>query len=436
MTNAPRRLLFVSYWIAPRNAIGTIRASHILRNLPKFGWEVDTVTARFNGESSGCVESNCTQTGYYDVKGTIKRLAGIGSRSTSDMLNAGDARFGANRRFLGRAVRFAADFVTYPDDYVGWLPYAAQAVRKIVREKRYDALLTSSPPVTTNVVAALARPDVPWIADLRDLWAEDDSGERTLMKRLFDNRLERAALSRATALVASSELSARRFRGRYPEKPCYAVRTGYEPQEWNGIPFGVESACTLVYAGNLYRGRRDPSRLFLALREIYQSGLAQRGDFRIDFYSQPEPWLMQTISHYGLGDDVRVLGSVDRNDVLAAERRADRLLVFSWDGPTAEGIVPGKLFEYFGARRPVLAIGGPGTSEVAQLLEETDAGVRCVTAEEVKRELLRALAEHRSSPRTIAENAVCAYTAERCASSFSDVLESAALHVRPGGNDS
>jgi glycosyltransferase involved in cell wall biosynthesis len=434
MTSATRRLLFVSYWIAPRNAIGTIRCSHILHNLPKFGWEVDTLTARFNGESSGRIDPSCMQTGYYDVKGTIKRLAGIGARSTSDMLNAGDARFGANRRFLGRVVRFAADFVTYPDDYVGWLPYAARAVRKIVRERHYDALLTSSPPVTTNLIAALARPGIPWIADLRDLWAEDDSGEATLMKRLFDDRLERAALSRASALVASSELSARRFRKRYPEKPCYAVRTGYDPQEWSAIPFGTEPVCTLVYAGNLYRGRRDPSLLFFALQEIFESGLAQRGDVRIDFYSQPEPWLIQTIEQFGLGDAVRVLGSVDRNEVLAAERKADRLLVFSWDGPTAEGIVPGKLFEYFGARRPILAIGGPQESEVGRLLEATGAGVRCITAQEVKRELLRALVEHGHCPRTIAENAVCAYTAERCALAFAGVLNDAASHVRPSGN--
>ncbi|MGZ3576966.1 MAG: glycosyltransferase [Vulcanimicrobiaceae bacterium] len=423
MSAARRRLLFLSYWVPPRNAIGTLRSTHIVKHLAEFGWDVTTVTASFNHDN-GAKLADYIETGYWDVKGSIKTFLGIGKRSTSEVLNLGASQYGAKRNAFGRFVLAAAGLMTYPDDYVGWLPFAFGATRKLLAGGKWDAVLTSSPPATANLAAALSHRGVPWIADLRDLWAEDDSSERPAFQRQLDDKLERACLSRAAALVAASELSARRFRRRYPGKPCFPISTGFDAQEWQSVGFGSERECTLLYAGSLYRGKRDPSVLFAALREIFDERSAEHGELRVDFYADPEPWLMDLIASFELQDSVRVHGFVERPVVLAAERHADRLVVFSWDGPTAEGVVAGKLFEYFGARRPVLAIGGPPASAVEDLLVETGAGVRCRTVEQTKVEVLKALSEHRSGEqRVIDAAAVYPYNGEACARRFAEVLD-------------
>jgi glycosyltransferase involved in cell wall biosynthesis len=423
MKNGRRRVLLVSYWVPPRKAIGTIRSSYILKYLPRFGWDVDVFTARFDSEVNGA-GARWTQTGYWDFKRAIKRVARIGDRSTSAVLNLEGFHYGGKPNLAGRAVRLTADLVTYPDEYVGWIPFAVPSLRRTLKAGAYDAILTSSPPVTTNVIAAIAHRNVPWVADLRDLWAEDDSRERSPLQRLADDRLERAALSRATVLTASSELSAQRFRTRYPGKTCDSITTGFDEDEWQGIEFASESRCSLVYAGNFYGGRRDPRLLFAALREMLSEGRASASDVQVDVYAGPEPWLVRMIAEYGLDNVVRLRGQIDRPAVLAAERKADRLLVFCWDGATAEGVVPGKLFEYFGARRPILAIGGTQKSAVCDLLSETGAGVQCRTVEEVKSAVLAAIGEHGERQRAIPLHAVCAYTAERCAMEFGRVLDS------------
>jgi hypothetical protein len=51
---------------------------------------------------------------------------------------------------------------------------------------------------------------------------------------------------------------------------------------------------------------------------------------------------------------------------------AHALLLVVDDVPGAEGIVPGKVFEYIGARRPILAIAPEGA--VADLIRRTGAG--------------------------------------------------------------
>ena len=44
-------------------------------------------------------------------------------------------------------------------------------------------------------------------------------------------------------------------------------------------------------------------------------------------------------------------------EAIAIQHRADVLLLMQWDDPREQGNVPGKLFEYLGARRPILGLG-------------------------------------------------------------------------------
>ncbi len=419
-----RRLLFLAYWVPPRTAIGTLRSVNLLKHLPKFGWDITTITPAFDEDDGTQTKLGLyVETGYIDVKGWIKRFA-PGRNGNTASGSRREMPIGTERSMLRRIKAEVLSVVSFPDEYVGWLPYATRATSKLIARGGWDALLTSAPPMSANIAAALSHGSVPWIADLRDLWAENDSNERTIMQRLFDNRVERATLSRAAALTAASELSMARYAHRYPRKPCFAIYNGFDSEEWQAVQFRTEERCTILYAGELYGGKRDPSMLFAALRAILDENLASSEELRVDFYAPADPWLLQRIAQYRLEEVVRVHGFIPRANVLAAQRRADRLLVLSWDGHTAEGVVAGKVFEYFGARRPVLALGGPARFALDDLLRETGAGVRCKTIEETKVELLAALCEHRrGAPRVIRESAVKNYCGEACARRFAEVLD-------------
>lgn len=418
-------MLLISYWVPPRTGIGSVRSAHLLRHLSDFGWDVTTVTAAFrDGEHASASPS--IETRYWDVKGMAKRFVGMGDRTAHEALHVHVPQHGTKKTLRQRLIAAAGVPLTYPDEHAGWLPFAARAVRSVLASENFDAVLTSGPPVTTNLVAAISHRNVPWIADMRDLWAENDSEQRGSLRMLLDDTLERFCLSKAAALVATSDLSAKRFARRYPRVPVFSISTGFDAGEWEHVPFGMEQPCTLCYAGTLYSGRRDPSALFAALRRIFDRGLARPDELRVDLYAPREPWLMELRSRLRLEDAVRVHGLIDRQSVLAAQRRADRLIVLLWDGASAEGVVPGKLFEYFGARRTVLAIGGPGESSVDTLLKETGAGIRARTIDEVQTEILAALSEHRAgNVRVTPAGAVSAYSGRDCARRFAQVLDQA-----------
>ena len=63
-----------------------------------------------------------------------------------------------------------------------------------------------------------------------------------------------------------------------------------------------------------------------------------------------------------------------RSQILRTERQADVLLMCRWPDPAEDAVIPGKLFEYIGARRPILAT-GLDTGEAAEIVREGGFGI-------------------------------------------------------------
>jgi glycosyltransferase involved in cell wall biosynthesis len=59
---------------------------------------------------------------------------------------------------------------------------------------------------------------------------------------------------------------------------------------------------------------------------------------------------------------------------LRLERQVDVLLECRWLDRAGDGVIPGKLFEYIGARRPILSLGSP-TAEAAEIIRDNGFGL-------------------------------------------------------------
>src|SRR5205823_935172 len=85
------------------------------------------------------------------------------------------------------------------------------------------------------------------------------------------------------------------------------------------------------------------------------------------------PSLMNHARLYGVADVVKVTDPVPYRVCLSRQAAADVLLLVQGEGARWRGVVSGKIFEYMGAGRPVLALSG-SDSVVAHILAITGAG--------------------------------------------------------------
>lgn len=369
-------LLLISWYFPPDNAVAAIRLGKMARFFEQTGHRVRVVTPEaLSNDRSLAVEidqSLITRTRYIDLdrrfnpanrsrvgsEGPLNRPPGLAKRC-----------LGATRRFLGRIYRSVA---FYPDKRIDWSFTLLPSLHRLIEAERPDVILVSGPPFSSFLGAALAGWwfDVPWIAELRDRWADDPYVVQPFWRRWIDHRLERALISHASGVVTVSGIWSRFYAGKYG-LPTETVMNGFDPKDFSldidptaGLPVRI------LHAGTIYPGRRDPRPLFEAIR---RHGLG-KDELRLLFYGRELGSVRELAAEMGLSDVVEIKDAIAYKDAIAMQKRADILLLMQWNDPADKGNVPAKIFEYLATNRQILGL-GPLNGVPATLVRERDAGV-------------------------------------------------------------
>ena len=194
----------------------------------------------------------------------------------------------------------------------------------------------------------------------------------------------------------------------------FSITNGFDADDFRPKPEALTPNFTITYTGRLYQGKRNPTPLFEAIHELIQEGVMDREVVRVRFYGSIEPWLPALVQSFGLEDVVEIAGSVSRDEALRRQRESQALLMLCWSDLRETGQHTGKVFEYVGARRPVLAVGG-SRGVVSDLLEQTRTGVHARAKDELKDTLRTWYAEYRQNGRILYrgdERKIQAYTHE------------------------
>lgn len=421
-----KRVLVITYYFPPRPGVASLRLRGIAKYLPEFGWDPVILTAKLPEAPEP--QYHVIETPYPgDAVALWKdRLGLVPNKGFQEQLGVPRALREGRNSLSGKLVKVAKALIAYPDDQKHWCSFAVSAGDELVKRDRFDALLSSSGPVTCHVIAKelKRRHGLPWVADLRDLWTQNHYYPYGSVRRLFERRLEAKTLSAADAVVTVSEPLAKKLRLLHRDKSVIAIPSGYDPDEVASAPLTEEF--TITYTGQLYQGKRDPAPLFRILAELISEGWLDRRDARVRFYGATEYWLEKEVKRFGLEDVVSLLPQVSRSIALERQRESQVLLLLNWDNPEEIGVYTGKLFEYLAARRPILAVGGP-RGVVTDLLEETGTGVHVSREEDLKQVLSHLYENYKVYgyvPYAGREECTARYSHREMARRFADTLDS------------
>jgi hypothetical protein len=295
----------------------------------------------------------------------------------------------------------------------------------LAKNEKFDAILSTSPPVSTHLIAARAKTILgcPWAADFRDLWIDD--GTPTGGLDMLHWALEKRTLRSADALITVSDPWADYLHRRYPSKLVVRATNGFDPDEYPSGAAELDSSFSITYTGDLYQGKRNPSLLFEVLAEMIAAGAIRKDVLELNFYGSSDHWLPAAASRFGLADVLRIHGFVPRGESLRRQRESQILLLLGRNVPSDSGCYPGKLFEYLAARRPILALGGlPGV--MGELLEQTGAGRHVFAKADLREFLTRAYSEFQTGGQVCygaRPEAVGEYTHSGMAQKISEALD-------------
>jgi len=378
-----KRVLIITYYFPPRPGVASLRLKGLAKYLPEFGWEPVILTAVLPGipdKSFRVIQSSYPG----DVSALLKKKLHLQpDKGFQEQVRVPLSIRGGRKSFTTNIITFIKEIVSYPDEQKNWYPFAVETGEKIMKEENIKAIISSSGPVTSHLIAKelKRRFNVPWVADLRDLWTQNHYYSYGMIRKWLERRLEINTLSWADALVTISKPAAEKLKSLHHNKSVFAIPNGFDPDEICVEP--LTKRFTLTYTGQLYQGKQNPELLLRAISELIAKKLIDRDKIEIRFFGPTQYWLAQDIKKYNLEGIVKQSGMIPREAALKKQRESQILLLLNWNDPDEKGVYTGKIFEYLAAKRPILAIGGP-KGVVSELLTETNSGISSSDLESLK----------------------------------------------------
>jgi len=408
-----RNVLVISYYFPPSGGPGVQRVLKFCRYLPRHGYRplVLTVpeTAAFpvldpTLAAEIPAEARIYRAPIREFYGLYRRAAGTGPGSPVNLTTTARDQSGLRGRFL-QGLR-GAFFI--PDGRMGWLPGGTRLGMEILRREPVDLIFASGPPFTAHWIGRrlAERTELPLVLDFRDPWTRAPFyPRRPSWARALDVRLERSCVRRAAAVVTVNRQIGSDLRagvtGLPPER-LHVLSNGFDPADFSARVPAAQARWTLVHTGTLPAGR-FPEGFVPALASMLRDDPGLDGRMQVRFLGSRDLRLLEMLRQPPLDRVVRFEGYVPHQDSVQALLDSHLLLLFIEEGPQAAGMLTGKLFEYLGSTRPILALAPEG--EAAELIRATRAGrvVRGNDVDGIRRALEEASAAHRLGRRAFGE---------------------------------
>lgn len=370
-----RRVLIVSCFFPPLGGGGVQRALKLVRYLPRFGWTPEVLAA----ESGGGWLRDPALLDELPASLPVHRVgASLGTRAIDRVRAASHtAESGARPDHLFNLARLASGWVMIPDSYMPWARRARRRARALLATGRFDAVVTTSPPESAHFVVLPLRDRPPWLADFRDPWTQRLHFQPpTRVHRRLDAELEAKVVTGADHIVLVTDPMHDDFARRYPSRAAHmhTITNGFDPADFPGPDPSIDAArpLRLLHTGTLTL-RRTVAPLVQTVERLRRRHPQLEDDLQIELLGGRDANNDRMIQSARLERVITTSPGLGHGQVVVRQRRAQALLLIDAGGPGSELTLPGKLFEYLGARRPIFAFGSH--DGVGRILRETGAGV-------------------------------------------------------------
>lgn len=271
-----------------------------------------------------------------------------------------------------------------PDNKTGWIEPALSEARRLIANHQIEAVIATAPPYSNLMIAAGIRQEfgLPVIMDFRDDWLKShwiSYPTRRHYRRM--QHIESSTLADADALTVVNAFYQKSLLERTPEPArsrIYVVPNGYDPADFEEAaiaqpkkPARVASQTfTLLHSGRFYSGIQ-PDAILRCVQQFLKQYPHHRPQFKLQFQGGLTDAHRRLIAKLGLDDVTEDLGYLPHKQAVANLMKADALFLTLGEIPNIEAVTPGKLFEYIGSGKPVLAFLPEGISR--ELLTQYDA---------------------------------------------------------------
>jgi len=376
-------LIICSNFLPVRNG-GTIRCEKLAKYLPEYGWETIVLTKKplkgtkldFTYSLEHCKIYRTKNLDFASAiinfkvkfKGFFNQFPVLRKKATNRSALSVETESRVKRRFT--------EYFLVPDSDIFWALGSIVKSIYIVKKEKPKVILSSGPSHSVHIVALFLKLllNKRWIIEFRDPWTMNPFNIKKPYKLLafIDNYLEKIALKHADRINVTSEEYKNQFLNKYrflsKEKIVY-IPNGYDPDDFNQKTFHKNSKFTIVHTGNFYQHRS--SAVFIeAILYLFKNDLLDPKDILVKFIGLLDQKGLDIITDSEFNNSFQVTGQVTHAKSINEINNADLLLLIPGPG---KGTMPGKLYEYLAASKPIFCIAKEGPAK--EVIVEYQLGI-------------------------------------------------------------
>ncbi len=381
MIEIMKKILMIPYLFPPIEGPRSIRMSYIANYLCKWDWNVDVLSVYYN---------NCYK---YD-KSLLKILSSKINihRCYNGPLDALKHLFcikQLNSKTLLGFSKFISSLkmkLLIPDSNVSWLPFAVLRGANLIAKNKYDIIFTSSFPYSSHIVGYILKKlyKIPWVAEFSDPWSFNPINKPLGLKFIVNKELEELILKETDGLVFMTDETKQLYLEKFDflqENKALVIPSGYEPKDYPDNVNNFQNKFTILYAGTIGKRINILKSFFKAVNYLASTIDDFNKDYEVlligNIGKEVIPFLTKKIVSIGYVDFLESLDYMKRSCVL---------LLLGNEGNVQ---IPSKVYNYLGAKIPILAILGNEYDPLKNLLKGIN---RVIIVNDSEKEIAESLA--------------------------------------------
>lgn len=375
-----KKVLIVTYYWPPAGGPGVQRWLKFVKYLRDF--DIDPIVYVPENPDYPMLDNSLVQEIPEDItvlKSKIFEpyfLAKMFSKKDTSKISSGIIADEKKQSALQKTMLYIRGNFFIPDARRFWVKPSVNYLSKYISENKIDTVITTGPPHSVHLIGLKLKKklNITWLADFRDPWTQIGYHDKLRLSQSSKKKhlaLENKVLNTADEIIVTSYTTKSEFK-KITEKPITVITNGYDtvPEE---VEVNKEDQFTISHIGSLLSGR-NPKVLWECLNQLVNENEEFAIDFQLKLIGAVSEDVINSIKKYELDPYLEISGYVPHDEALKIQRSASVLLLIEINSEDTKGIIPGKLFEYMAAKRPILAI-GPKDWDVIQILEKTNSGV-------------------------------------------------------------
>lgn len=351
----------------------------------------------------------------------------IMGKKKTDAVNQGFLSEEKENNFLKSMMIWIRGNFFIPDARLFWIKPSIRFLSKYIQQHKVDAVISTGPPHSMHLIALGLKQkfNLPWIADFRDPWTQIDFYSQLKLTALADKkhkRLEKKVLTTANKVVTVSKSWAKdleRLGGRNVD----VITNGFDSDDFKQNNSKELLPGFLFHHIGALNKDRNPHTLWKVLGDICKENIAFKNDLRLKFTGKTDADVFESLKRQNLLNNAEKTDYMPHAEVVQLLIKSPILLLPLNDTPNVKGIIPGKLFEYLAAKRPIFAIGDT-QGDTAAILQEVNAGIMVgfKDYDAIKSAVLSLYQQYKSNMLSTNLGDIRPYSRRQCASNYVDLL--------------